>query len=182
MKSAAGAFSRAYKTPRILDQKIELTGYEGLIRQITIADLGHEEPTVMLTNQLRRSPAKLITRYAQRMIIENGIADGIEFFHIDALSSSVALKINCDMQLTLMGSSLYRLLGKKIGRGYETAKSQHIFRDLVDAPAQISLTENEVQVRFYKRTHNPLLLAAGFADTDVLIPWLDNKRLRFIFE
>jgi Transposase DDE domain len=174
--------SRAYKTPRILDQKIELTGYEGVIRQITIADLGHEEPTVMLTNQLRRSPARLITRYAQRMIIENGIADGIDFFHIDALSSSVALKVTCDLQLTLMGSSLYRLLGKKIGKGYDTAKSRHIFRDFVDAPAQISLTDKEIQVRFYKRAHNPLLLAAGFADTDVPIPWLDNKHLRFIFE
>ncbi len=174
--------SRAYKTPRILDQKIDLTGYEGLIRQITIADLGHEEPTVMLTNQLRRSPAKLITRYAQRMIIENGIADGIDFFHIDALSSSVALKVNCDLQLTLMGSTLYRILGKKIGKGYDTAKSRHIFRDFIDAPAQVSLTDTEIRVRFYKRAHNPLLLAAGFADLDVPIPWLDNKHLRFIFE
>ena len=174
--------SRAYKTPRILDQKIELTGYDGLIRQISIADLGHEEPTILLTNQLHRSPAKLITRYAQRMIIENGIADGIDFFHIDALSSTVALKVNCDLQLTLMGSSLYRLLGKKIGKGYDTAKSRHIFRDFIDAPAQVTITETEIQVQFYKRAHNPLLLAAGFADIEVPIPWLDNKRLRFIFD
>jgi hypothetical protein len=32
---------------------------------------------LLLTNQLRRSPAKLIGRYAQRMLIENGIEDGI---------------------------------------------------------------------------------------------------------
>ena len=174
--------ARAYKRPRILDRKITLTGYEGAIRQLTIADLGHEEPTLMLTNQLRRSPAKLITRYAQRMIIENGIADGIDFFHLDALSSSVALKVTCDLQLTLMGSSLYRLLGQKIGKGYATAKSRHIFRDFVDAPALVTLTEDEVQVQFFKRAHNPLLLAAGFAETAVPIPWLDHKRLRFVFE
>ena len=47
-------------TPRILDEKIELTEYDGPIRQLTITDLGHEEPTLLLTNQLRRSPAKLI--------------------------------------------------------------------------------------------------------------------------
>src|SRR6185436_14734689 len=75
--------ARAYRTPRILDTKITLGGYQGPLRQITIADLGHEEPTVLITNQMRRSAAKLITRYAQRMVIENGIADGIEFFHID---------------------------------------------------------------------------------------------------
>ncbi len=174
--------ARAYKRPRVIDRQLTLTDYKGPIRQLTIADLGHEEPTLLLTNHLRRSPAKLITRYAQRMIIENGIADGIDFFHLDALSSSVALKIHCDLQLTLMASSLYRLLGKKIGRGYATAKSRHIFRDFVDAPAQVNLTAQEIQVRFYKRAHNPLLLAAGFADIHIPIPWLDNKRLRFVFE
>ena len=40
--------------------------------------------------KLRRSATKLIDRYAQRMLIENGIADGIDFFHMDALSSAVA--------------------------------------------------------------------------------------------
>ncbi|PYV80959.1 MAG: hypothetical protein DMG05_30750, partial [Acidobacteria bacterium] len=70
--------ARAYRTPRILDRKVTLQGYKGLIRQISITDLGHEEPTLMLTNQLRRSAAKLIGRYAQRMIIENNIADGID--------------------------------------------------------------------------------------------------------
>ena len=44
--------------------------------------------------------------YAQRMIIENSIEDGIDFFHMDALSSAVAMKVNCDLQLTLMASSL----------------------------------------------------------------------------
>jgi len=43
---------------------------------------------LLLTNQLRRSPAELVGRYAQRMIIENCIADGIDFFHMDALSSA----------------------------------------------------------------------------------------------
>jgi len=36
------------------------------------------------------------------MLIENGIQDGVDFFHMDALSSAVAMKVNCDVQLTLM--------------------------------------------------------------------------------
>jgi hypothetical protein len=99
--------ARAFRTPRILDQRIELNGYQGKLRQLTITDLGHEEPTLLVTNQLTRSAPKLITRYAQRMVIENSIADGIELFHMDALSSAVAMKVNCDLQLTLMASSLY---------------------------------------------------------------------------
>ena len=45
------------------------------------------------------------------------------------------MKVNCDLQLTLMASSLYRLLAGRIGRGYEHAKSRHLFRDFVDATA-----------------------------------------------
>jgi hypothetical protein len=173
--------SRAYRRPRVLDEQVKLTDYEGPIRQLTVADLGHEEPTLLLTNQLRRSASTLIERYAKRMVIENGIADGIDFFHIDALSSAVAMKITCDLQLTLMASSLYRLLGAQVGRGYEEAKGRHIFRDFIDAVGLITLTDDEIIVRYQKRAHNPLLLAAGFADTNVPVPWLGDKRLRFIF-
>ncbi|HUT94515.1 MAG TPA: hypothetical protein VMY37_33965 [Thermoguttaceae bacterium] len=173
--------SRAYRTPRILDQRVTLSDYQGPIRQLVITDLGHESPTLLLTNQLRRSASQLIGRYAQRMLIENGIADGIDFFHMDALSSAVALKVNCDLGLTLMASSLYRLLGTRIGHGYETAKSRHLFDDFVDATATVMLTEREVVVRFQKRAHNPFLLAAEFDKTDVKVPWLGRKRLQFIF-
>ena len=170
--------SRAYKTPRVLDQRITLNNYDGPLRQLTIAKWGHEEPTLLLTNQLSRSAPHLIGRYAQRMLIENNIEDGIDFFHMDALSSAVAMKVNCDLQLTLMASSLYRLLGARIGQGYEVAKSRHLFRDFIDATAVIRVTDKEVVVRFQRRAHNPLLLAAGIAQTDVSIPWLGKKRLR----
>ncbi len=110
--------SRQYKTPRILDRKITLSDYDGPLRQVIVTDLGHDEPTILVTNQLTRTAARLVGRYAQRMIIENSIADGIDFFHMDALSSAVAMKVNCDLQLTLMASSLYRLLAGRIGRGY----------------------------------------------------------------
>src|SRR5262245_3879694 len=42
--------SRAYKTPRVLDRRITLKDYDGPLRQLTITDLGHEEPTLLLTN------------------------------------------------------------------------------------------------------------------------------------
>jgi len=173
--------SRAYRTPRVLDQRITLQDYRGAIRQLVVADLGHEEPTLLLTNQMRRSPAKLIGRYAQRMLIENGIEDGIEFFHMDALSSAVALKVNCDLQLTLMASSLYRLLGGRIGHGYETAKSRRLFDKFVDAAATIKIKDSDIEVRFQKRAHNPLLMAAGFDKESVSVPWLGRRRLQLTF-
>jgi hypothetical protein len=172
--------SRAYRTPRILDRQVRLKDYTGPLRQLTVADLGHEEPTLLLTNQLTRSASRLIGRYAQRMLIENNIQDGIDFFHMDALSSAVAMKVDCDVQLTLMASSLYRLLGVRIGQAYETAKSRHLFRDFIDAGATIALTEEEIVVTFANRAHNPLLLAAGYATKQVAVPWLGGRRLRLV--
>jgi hypothetical protein len=173
--------SRQYTHPRILDRRITLSDYEGPIRQVTVAELGHEEPTILLTNQLTATAAKLIERYARRMIIENSIEDGIDFFHMDALSSAVAMKVDCDLQLTLMASSLYRLLAGRISRGYEQAKSRHLFRDFVDATAKVTVSEEEIVVRYQKRAHNPLLVAAGFDRTEIAIPWLGGRRLRLGF-
>jgi hypothetical protein len=173
--------SRQYTTPRILDRRITLSDYDSPVRQVIVTDLGHEEPTILLTNQLTRTASKLVGRYAQRMIIENSIADGIDFFHMDALSSAVAMKVNCDLQLTLMASSLYRLLAGRIGRGYERTESRHLFRDFVDATAEVEVKESSIVVRYQKRAHNPLLIAAGFDTTEVAIPWLGRKRLQLVF-
>ena len=173
--------AREYRTPRILEQIITLPGYHGQLRQIAITDLGHEQPTLLLTNQLRRSAPHLIGRYAQRMIIENTIADGIDFFHMDALSSAVAMKVDLDLQLTLMASGLYRLLANRIGHGYERAKSRGLFDDFVDATASVTIGKRSIDVQFQKRAHNPLLLAAGFDKTNLPVPWLGGKRLRLLF-
>lgn len=172
--------SRIYRDPRVIDERIQLSGYDGALRQLIVTDLGHEEPTFLLTNQMTRSAPKLIERYARRMIIENNIQDGIDFFHMDALSSAVPMKVDCDLQLTIMGSSLYRLFGNEIGQGYERAKSRTIFRDFIDAHATIDIGDKEITVVFQKRAHNPLLKKAGFDGKHPKIPWLGNKKLNLI--
>jgi hypothetical protein len=115
------------------------------------------------------------------MLIENTIEDGVSFFHMDALSSPAALKVNYDLQLTLMASNLYRYIGQRMGQGYEAAKSRHLFRDFIDATALIDFGAERISVHFQKRAHNPLELAAGFDKTDVRIPWLGNKPLQLVF-
>jgi hypothetical protein len=81
---------------------------------------------------------------------------------------------------TKSARSLYHLLAARIGNGYEHAKSRHLFQDFVDATTQITLTPDEVLIRFRKRAHNPLLFAAGFDRIETPIPWLGRKRLRLI--
>lgn len=171
--------ARAYKTPRIIESKIPLDKYEGTLRQIAARDLGHEHPTILITNQMKKSVPALITRYAQRMLIENNIADAVDFFHMDALSSTVPLKVNFDLTATVLASTIYRVFAARIGTEYETAKFSRIFRDFIAATASVYVSGKDICVRFQKRAHNPALIAAGYDKENVKIPWLKNKRLSF---
>jgi hypothetical protein len=167
--------ARKYKTPKIFEQPVELAG--ATFRQLFVRDLGHDEPTILLTNDRRTTHAKLLTRYAQRMLIENALSDAVRFFHMDALSSAVGLKVDFDMALLVIASGLYRLLARRM-RGYADAQARHIFRDLIDAPAELSISEREVHVRFHRRAHLPIIIASGILDSSVTVPWWHNHTLR----
>ena len=175
------ALTRIYRHPKVLEQRVTLPGYDGELRQITVMELGHEEPTVLLTNHLKLGSVELITRYAQRMLIENGISEAVQFFHIDSLSSMVGLKVDFDMQLTLMAGSLYRMMAQRIGREYVHAQAKTIFRNLMDLSGKVEITSNSVVVTLDKRAHNPYLVASGIADKKTPMPWFGNKTLALKF-
>ena len=143
--------------------------------------LGREDLVLLVTNRRKESAARLIDRYARRMLIENPIADAVRFFHMDALSSAVPLKVDADLQLTLMASSLCRLLATQLGRGHERARAQTLFRKFVDAVAQVTVGQERITVRFSRRANNPYLKDADFEATKEPIPWLGNKALRLAF-
>ena len=99
---------------------------------------------------------RLLIDHAQRMLIENGIYEAVQFFHLDALSSMVGLKVDFDLQLTLMAGSLYRLLAERV----------HDYR---------------VVVRLDNRTHNRFLASSGLTDQPTPMPWFGNKPLSIQF-
>jgi len=173
------SLTRQFRTPRVLDERIQLNvrSDRSTFRQLSVIDLGHEDPTILLTNDFKSTPAALITRYAQRMLIENGIADAIHFFHLDALSSMVDLKVDFDLQVTLMASTLYRLLAKRLPDNYRRAHAKTIFRHLLDVSGRIDVGDREVSVLLDRRAHNPILAEAGLANRPTRLPWLGDKRL-----
>ena len=167
--------TRKYRTPRVYEQTITLAGRS--LRQMFVQDLGHDEPTILLTNQ-RHTPAKaLLTRYAQRMLIENALSDAVRFFHIDALSSSVGLKVDFDIALLVVASGLYRLIAQRM-RGYADAQARQIFRDLIKMPADVTVSEKEVEVSFHRRAHLPILLASDLMEKRIAVPWWNGLPLR----
>jgi hypothetical protein len=167
--------SRKYRTPRVFEQGVHLAGRP--FRQLYIRDLGHDEPTILLTNEHRTATPQLIARYAQRMLIENALSDAVRFFHMDALSSAVGLKVDFDMALLVLASGLYRLAAGRM-RGYADAQARQIFRDLIDLPADVEITAQQVEVRFHRRAHLPIVLASGLLNQPMPVPWWNGLPLR----
>jgi len=168
---------RKYRHPRFFEQKAR--PLQRAYRQFFITDLGHDEATILLTNDSHATAKALITRYARRMLIENALADAVSFFHIDALSSSVGMKVDFDMALLVLASGLYRLMARRM-RGYQDAQARQIFRDLIDMPADVVITENEITVRFHRRAHLPIVLSSDLFDKPVKVPWWGDRSLRLV--
>ena len=111
------------------------------------------------------------------MLIENAISDAVRFFHMDALSSAVGMKVDFDMALLVVASGLYRLLARRL-RGYADAKARSIFRDLLNTPADVEIDDKQVLVRFHRRAHLPIITASGLLDVPTAVPWWNNRPLR----
>ena len=84
--------------------------------------------------------------------------------------------MNCQREL----SNVVGIIAQKIANGYEMAKSRHIFRDFIDATANISIAKRDITVNFQKRAHNPFLIAANFDKIVTSIPWLENRKLHIL--
>ena len=169
---------RKFRNPKVIDQMITaIKDYGQPIRQVIVKDLGHEKPTVIITNDKKISVPDLITRYALRMLIENSISNGVQFFHTTALSSAVAIRVDFDVCMTLVGQALYRKLAGKL-RGYEQCGADLIHRKFIDIPGKIHVEAKEIEVRLNKRAINPILLQSGLLNTPFTLPWIPGKPIR----
>ena len=81
------------------------------------------------------------------------------------------------LTLLVIASGLYRLLAHRM-RGYTDAQARQVFRDLVDMPAQVEVTEREVHVHLERRAHLPIILASGLLDRSVKVSSWNGRSLR----
>lgn len=161
----------------VVDQRVSLKGYQGTLRQVLILDLDHDEPTILLTNDKNCKLKPIITRYARRMLVKNGLSDAVDFFHLDVLSSAVALNVDFDVLLTVLGSGIYRMFVRML-HGYERAQARRIFRRFLDTSAPRRGVPEGSHRTTPQRTHNPLLIGSGLIGRATQIPWWHGRTLR----
>lgn len=167
-----------YTHPQVHEDTVTVRGCTTPLRQIAVRGLGHDHPTLILTNDTTSKPAKLVDRYAKRMNIEQRLAESIRSFHLDALSSAVALNVDLDTTLTVWAGAAYDALRRRLP-GYETATPDTIWRRFVSTPGHITLSPTEVVAHLRSRTYSPVLRTADLPTINV--PWWDDRPLRFEF-
>ena len=172
--------SGRYRRPRMHEDMIKLKDIPAKVRQIAVKNIGRDEPTLIITNDLTTPGKNLFARYAERMTVENELDAYIGGFHLDALTSGVPLNVDLDTTLTVVAGQLYRLLALKLSR-YERATPATVWRDFLDATGTLHIDETTVTCALNLRSHHPALIDAGFADLETPIPWWDGRLLRFRF-
>jgi len=165
-----------YTRPQVHEDTVTVRGCPKPLRQIAVRGLGHDHPTLVLTNDTTAKAAHLVDRYAHRMTIEQRLEESIRSFHLDALSSAVALNVDLDTTLTVAAQLAYDWLRRRLP-GYETATPDTIWRRFVSTKGSVTLGPDEVVVRLGERTYSPVLRAADLQPVNV--PWWGGRRLRF---
>lgn len=165
---------RCHRHIRYVDEQIRLPGYEGEIRQLAVAGLGREEPTLFLSNNVEETGRSLIIRYAGRNRVEDGLGSAVNFFHLDCLASEVRLNVDLDTALTVLANGCYRWLGKQL-KGFEKAAPKQLYRRFVETAGMVEVEENRIVVRFDRRSHNPILREAALDREQIPVSWLGNR-------
>jgi transposase len=179
-KTVTIARTGRYRRPRLHEDMIKLKDVSSKVRQIAVKNIGRDEPTLLITNDLTTADRDLFARYAERMMVENELDAYIGGFHLDALTSGVPLNVDLDTTLTVVAGNLYRLLALKLDR-YQNATPDRIWRDFLDATGTLHIDAAGVTCALNLRSHHPVLIDAGFADLQAPIPWWDGRTLRFRF-
>jgi hypothetical protein len=171
---------RCHQQIRYVDERVPLPGYQGTIRQVAVDGLGKEQPTLLLANNEEETARSLIIRYAGRNRLEDGLGQCVNFFHLDCLASEVRLNVDLDAALTVLAQGCYRWLGKQL-KGFEKAAPKQLYRRFIETAGLVEVEAERVIVRFDRRSHNPILREAALDQDAPVIPWLQNRKITFLY-
>jgi len=162
---------RKYQKVRVHDSFCQLRNYKGEVRQLVITDHGREKPTFLITNDFESSIRVLIRKYAKRWLVEQAIAEQIAFFQLNSPSSSIVVKVDFDLTLSLLVHNLYRMLTNQL-IGFEQCTVSTINRNFLDNGARVIIKDSTINVYLKKKNHLPILFELPWMKKETYLSWL----------
>jgi hypothetical protein len=166
------------RTLKIFEEEVRLKGYEGTIRQINIKGHGKIKPAIIITNDFDLKTEEIVRKYTKRWIVEKSISEQIDFFHLNNVSSSMVIKVDFDLTMSVLTHNLYRLMAGDL-EGYSNYSDQRIYEDFLKNSADIKIGKESITIDLKKKRNLPLLLENMNNFSTLKYPWLNNLRLNF---
>ena len=159
------------------EQMVLISSYGKEMRQIAITGHGKIKPALIITNDFETPVADIIRKYAKRWLVEKTIAEQTHFFHLNRLSSSMVIKVDFDLTMTIFAYNLYRLLAQDLP-GFTNCTAQSLYNKFIDNSGYIELDKSKVIVKLKKKRNLPMILEA-MELYQPKIKWLKNTKLEF---
>lgn len=166
------------RTLKVLDEQTTLQGYDGTIRQVCITGHGRVKPAIIITNEKDLKVEQVVRKYARRWLVEKGISEQIEFFHLNRVSSSMVIKVDFDLVMSILTHNLYRLFATEMER-YSSYSDRSIYQKLIQNGADIKIQNHNIVVQLKKKRNLPLILEKMSQFETIKYPWLAGKSLQF---
>ena len=138
---------------------------------------GHDQPTLLITNQAQLPARQVIQSYARRMNIEQRLAEAIQSFSLDALAGAVPLNVDLDVALSVLAATICAALRRRLP-GYASATPDTLQRRFLNTGGTIHSHGSEIVVRLNRRTYSPVLRQATLPET-ITVPWWEGRTLRY---
>jgi len=167
------------RTLKICDQQIFLKGYNKTIRQVAVKGNGRIQPALIITNDFDLSTEALIRKYTRRWLVEKIISSQIEFFHLNRVSSSMVIKVDLDLTMTILAHNLYRIMALDMER-YQHCTPQSIYEKFIANSADVEIADNQIKVYLKKKRTLPLTLQAMDKFKNQKYKWLNNMKMQFL--
>jgi hypothetical protein len=168
------------RTLYVNDRNIILKGYHNKkeIRQISITGHGKIKPALIITNDFDLKVNDIVRKYSRRWLVEKTIAEQTDFFHLNRISSSMVIKVDFDLTMTILAHNLYRLFALELDR-YSHLSDVKIFEKFIANSGTIEITNNNVNVKLKKKRNLPTLLTVMEENKNIKIESLKNKKIAF---
>jgi hypothetical protein len=159
------------------DPAAQLSAYPRPIRQLAVTGLGHDQPTLLITNRTQLPARQAIQAYARRMNIEQRLAEAISSFGLDALAGAVPLNVDLDVVLAVLAHTVCAALRRRLP-GYGSATPDTLQRRFLSTSGIIENHRDQITIRLNRRTYSPILRQATLPET-INVPWWGGRTLRY---
>jgi len=169
-----------YSDVFVHENEVNIKGYDNSFRRIAIKVKNKNKPVFIVSNDKELSLKKILELYAHRWHVEKELSELVTFFNLNALSSTIILRVHFDVLYTLIADTLYHRFTYDLRR-FDANIVQTIVKKFVNMPGRVVYDGNKFIIQVRKNGYTPILKKIDKLQKPFRVPWLDSKLLEIVW-